>query len=639
MPLNALDFSWWVPALQLYAGVLILGFAFWPWWTQCWKHREDHGAGLWLAGGVFTYVLLMQVLWRTGLLELHPVWAWLAVGAVGSSGYFLLPKTPLDPELLEKMRRSAWHALLVFTVLFWFWTLIRSADPGGSHTEQPMDVMWMRSAMASNMPPIRDSWFGGQPATYYAEGHQLFAFMALLFGMSPAVAINTGQILWFALTGTLAFQAGSSLAKTKTKHAQAIAGILCVLFLLFVSTLPGSIDALTQKRFWWWWDASRILFDGETSLITEFPFFSFYLGDMHAHLIGLPVLLLSLIASHHILRAKSCNVLTLLPMMVCIAWSWKINPWQTPTCVALPLLAFLTRGRRISLKEAGSISFALGCTLLLYWPRLAPGPPTTLALNTDHHISLWEWGLVFGFLLPGVLCSILISGYRFHLALIGVVIAMWAVCEIVFLQDVFQNRMNTIFKVYFQIWVLLAVVSAVGWSSALSHPRFRILAKIGLAVCLIPGLLYAGRLSSTGILKGPKGLHAWQHNPEAKNRLLTLADHFIHQGDLIIEAPGESYNPETSLLGTWTAGHTLLGWTGHQTQWRPGQPQPDPSTFYQAQSEAELERLLHRIDPQWIVVGQNERKLFDLHPDWMMWMDSRADRLVDDPTQILFRIR
>ena len=44
---------------------------------------------------------------------------------------------------------------------------------------------------------------------------------------------------------------------------------------------------------WWWWRASRIIHDRDLAgnameVISEFPFFSFLLGDNHPHVYALP---------------------------------------------------------------------------------------------------------------------------------------------------------------------------------------------------------------------------------------------------------------------------------------------------------------------------------------------------------------
>ncbi len=45
----------------------------------------------------------------------------------------------------------------------------------------------------------------------------------------------------------------------------------------------------------------------------------------------------------------------------------------------------------------------------------------------------------------------------FLLILIGTSAALIAACEVVFLRDIFQDRMNTVFKLYYQAWLLLGI--------------------------------------------------------------------------------------------------------------------------------------------------------------------------------------
>jgi len=61
------------------------------------------------------------------------------------------------------------------------------------------------------------------------------------------------------------------------------------------SWFPGNSNG------WWWWRGSRVLQDLNLenqplglSPITEFPFFSFLLGDNHPHVLALPFVLLAI---------------------------------------------------------------------------------------------------------------------------------------------------------------------------------------------------------------------------------------------------------------------------------------------------------------------------------------------------------
>jgi hypothetical protein len=129
-----------------------------------------------------------------------------------------------------------------------------------------------------------------------------------------------------------------------------------------------------------------------------------------------------------------------------------------------------------------------------------------------------------------------------------------------------------------------------------------------------------------------RSLNAWSVLPSDTRHLLAVADRLIQPGDLIAEAPGVSYDADSSLLGTWTAGDTILGWTGHQQQWRPGQPHPDPSSAYRHPD-------VERSEVRWILFGPREQDLYAPAPEWLQWMDRHGERVVDAGRYRLWRLR
>jgi hypothetical protein len=179
--------------------------------------------------------------------------------------------------------------------------------------------------------------------------------------------------------------------------------------------------------------------------------------------------------------------------------------------------------------------------------------------------------------------------------------------------------------------MLLAVVSAVGWAKALRHPRLRLVALATLALP-VAGLLYSARLSGEAFAARRRSLDAWSVLPSDTRHLLEIADRLIQPGDLIAEAPGVSYDADSSLLGTWTAGDTILGWTGHQQQWRPGQLHPDPSIAYRLPD-------VERSGVRWILLGPREQDLYAPPPEWLQWMDRHGERVVDAGRYRLWRLR
>jgi len=594
-----------------------------------------------MAGGIIIYTLATQLLWRTGFFELRFVWTLLLTASLGLSSrctFFKLPAYSVGTRV--RMRHAFLQGWLVFSVLFWYWAVIRSANPGVTHTEQSMDVMWMGAALASGQAPLQDAWFSGAASSYYADGHQILAFLGLKLGLPLQVSVNITQIIWFALSGLLAFEAGKSLMRLQSKTGETLAGILSIIFVCFVSTPKGFLDALTKNTWWWWWDASRVIKDGETQLITEFPFFSFWLGDNHAHLIGLPFLLLTIVVGTGLIRSRRISFATALLPVLCVVWSWRINPWQTPTALAILGLGLLLRKRKLQISDVKYLSFAAAITLLFWFPIRASGPELSLEWTTFGETGLLGFLNVFGFLVPGVVWLGFTRPHRLWIAFAILFLGMFMCAEVVYLQDVFQNRMNTVFKVYYQLWVLLALLSALGFAQAMKgRRRTRILAISSLALCLVPGVMYAGKLSLESRKTNQRSMNAWDVLPEETKFFLEISQRLIVSGERIVEAPGSSYDSNTSMLGTWTMGNTLIGWTGHQAQWRPGQSSPSLGGVYEASTLDELRTKLLQLEADWVLVGPNERKAFKSHPQFEQWMDELAYRVVDQADMKLFRVR
>jgi len=583
-------------------GLLVLALAGWPWVKQACAGIPGR-ATLAVPGGILVFVLASQIVWRLGLTAPHPVWSWLTVAVYAAIGWHFFPAT---------LPRHAWKGAALFAAAFFFWAFVRSAAPGVLHTEQPMDLMWMRAAMISPAPPLADPWFGGAPASYYTDGPQMLGFLAVLFGTPARHAVNLGQITWFALTLTLVYATGQAMGGRR-------AGVFATLFFWSASPLAAWHALQSERGHWWWWHSTRLLRDGDTELITEFPFFSFWLGDNHAHMLGLPVLLLCVLAAVQLRRSR-CGRDARVPglCLLGLVWSLRVNPWQAPLALALPLVTLLCRKRPIAWHPRLLWSLL---PLLLLWPAGKDALFQGVMLNRIGLTPLWGYLAVFGFLLPGL------AGLRrrFPLALLLLAALMLLCCELFVIRDLFGTRMNTVFKIWYQVWVLLAILAGLGLSQ-IKLPRAALFALFSA------GLLYPARLTLEAARVRPRSLDAWSaYSPDIRN-LLEIADALIQPGDGIVEAPGESYNAHSSLLGAWTAGHTVLGWPGHQAQWRPGTPQPDPSLYYR-------EPLLFLQAPHlhWLLVGPRERGHFNFPPDWFTWMDNHFTRAADLPGYILYQ--
>jgi YYY domain-containing protein len=224
----------------------------------------------------------------------------------------------------------------------------------------------------------------------------------------------------------------------------------------------------------------------------------------------------------------------------------------------------------------------------------------------------------------------------FVLLLILVSLSLTFITEFAYLRDIFGTRMNTIFKFYFQGWVLLGLASAyaVWW---LLNPGRAVLGAAGsraaglLALVAIgAGLFYPffGSLARSGGFQGEPVLNASieiaQGNPDDWAAIqylrhlsrLTAVDRtgpLPASVPIILEAPadqGGQYRYE-GRISVFTGLPTLLGWAGHQTQWRgdyseQARREGDIALIYTTPDAALAVELLRQWGVEYVIVGGPE---------------------------------
>lgn len=216
----------------------------------------------------------------------------------------------------------------LFLLAFLVWTYVRTHKPEIIDLEKFMDYGFMRSMGRQSTLPAQDMWLSGQPINYYYFGQYLFSFMTKLSGIDPAYTYNLSVagvfamsfLLSFALIRDLAYQ--RALAKVKNKPSAlethilpGLGGLLGTLFL----NIGGNSHAFFYKpgnpghkflRFlqnkgvevgdidsYFFSNATRFIgYNPETQdkTIHEFPYYSYLVADLHAHMVNLMVVLLLL---------------------------------------------------------------------------------------------------------------------------------------------------------------------------------------------------------------------------------------------------------------------------------------------------------------------------------------------------------
>ena len=243
--------------------------------------------------------------------------------------------------------------------------------------------------------------------------------------------------------------------------------------------------------------------------------------------------------------------------------------------------------------------------------------------------------------------------------------------EFLFIRDFFNNRGNTVFKLYYQAWILLAAASAfavyywlstirgrTGWRATFSY------AWAAAFVLLLIGSLYyplaAAKTKPDTPYAGPTldGLSFVQQNRPAEYDAIAWLKQNASPDAAIVEAVGEW--SDWGLISRSTGLPTIVNWLGHQKQWRGGwekfdADKPDVSRalrdkyfddrtaeverIYTTLDPAEAQVILYKYDIDYVYIGQRERDKYGI--EGIPKFDAIADLVFTDPNgeAIIYRVR
>jgi YYY domain-containing protein len=458
------------------------------------------------------------------------------------------------------------------------------------------------------------------------------------------------------------------------------------------------------------------------TVITEFPAFSFILGDLHPHLMALPFVLTGLALPlawqpERERRPLGGAALAVAPLI--LGWLGFTNSWDLPTVGLIVVAAWAAgalrerpTGCRGWARWLGAALWLTGGSLLLYLPFYCGLQSQVQGIGAVHYaktrlpsylivwapwllpigLELWRrgqrlaWRAVLGLwgvlaLLPW-LAMLLVGGWGallwglvplasagpwLWLALSGALSvllldlrqrllaepvdgrgALWGLLclvglgltyaiEFLYVRDGFDTRMNTVFKCSYQAWVLLGLCSLVAWAKSWraggGQQRWAAAALVILAVCGVygPAAAYAkaGGYESPFSLDGTAFLAADSPDEYGAYRWLQAN---AGPSDVLVAAPGEPYHGWTSRLSGWTGAPTVLGWPGHEVQWRGSRQLVDArerevDAFYRSFAPAEV-AALRAHGATLVLVGPNERQRYGALPEAPPWQAVYASATV-----------
>ncbi|MEK7214509.1 MAG: DUF2298 domain-containing protein, partial [Chloroflexota bacterium] len=382
--------SWWL-ALEV-LGVIALPYLF-----LVFPAFADRGFGF---AKVFGCLLLSYFVWVTGTLRVLPNGrgTTLLLTLAFTMGALILLRRHRT-EFLAAVNRARLALLAyeaAFAVCFAVMVWIRAHNPEIAGTEKPMDFAMLNTAIRSEWFPPQDPWLSGFTVNYYYFGYLIVAVLNQLAGTDSAIGFNLAHAFLFAsaATGIASLIANLVAMRERTGASPAHPAIslrhigyggVGVLLLLGIGNLEPAFEIARAHGWsdpavsswvaikkdedaggvrllgvppdapydsahwypsenWWWWRSTRVIDTvsqgrSQDYTITEYPAFSFLLGDLHPHVMALPFVLLALALSLQLLAGPS-------PVF---------SVWRRSPALFLPPLVVL-----------GSIGFINGWDLLPY---------------------------------------------------------------------------------------------------------------------------------------------------------------------------------------------------------------------------------------------------------------------------------
>ncbi|HLB12934.1 MAG TPA: DUF2298 domain-containing protein, partial [Dehalococcoidia bacterium] len=352
-------------------------------------------------------------------------------------------------DRLREYVRQHWRFILfgeaLFLGAFLAFYFVRLNNPDLWHDarggEKPMDFAYLNAVVRSTTFPPYDAWFGGGYINYYYFGQIMTGNLVKLTGILPEVAFNLAVPMFFAASVAAAFSVGYNLAEASRRLIRSrpgrlpippwtavAAGLTAALLMIVAGNLKGAdvmVDRLARVSPWhtevpvvdsvlatiggsakvllggahldrydYWGPSRAIDTQPGSNAITEFPYFTFLFADLHAHLMAIPFMILSLgLGLALVLHGRSEGApgrkssspsredlyttlgLAALLGLVVGALRW-INSWDYPTFLLMALAAlFISQRARQGRVDVSTLrrTVLLGALLaLLSWAFFIP---------------------------------------------------------------------------------------------------------------------------------------------------------------------------------------------------------------------------------------------------------------------------
>ncbi len=530
---------------------------------------------------------------------------------------------------------------IVFLASFLLYLLYTAFNPDIFGGEKMMDVGVLSGILRSKgMPPLDVNLAFFRFDCYYYMGYLIVATLTALTGTPIGIAYNLGLATFFALTVSLAVEF-SLRNGTKTLPLLLFAGNLVPLAVLVGCGLQSlgliHIEGLNPGRAFDFWTVTRVI----PGTINEFPFATLTFRDLHPHLMDIPFQVLFLVMLFEYVRLKDGRIFAFLSLL--LGFMFTVNSWELPTYLALMIVTVSSLRRFEDLKFLPIALVFLPYAIKLH-PEAVKGigivkfrtalPNFLMAqplfLIPLFYFALKDWKKFLALCVPTIPIAFLLNFQLLPILIPVAVISLlklrerdfaWIplfvatltlmLVEIFYVNDPYTGkfeRLNTVFKTYVQVWIMLSFASAF----LVSKLRRYTIVALFIALLWIYPVGFLTTLHFKGTIDGMAYTKSYGEYDALR---------FLQQcpNGIIVEYPGkspfESYT-YTGRVSAFTGLQSVIVRGGHELFWRYFNESTVPMLYerwrdvnriYEAKDLEDILGLIEKYHIRYIYVGYLEK--------------------------------
>ncbi len=320
---------------------------------------KDSGSGGFFLGkviGISGVSLIVWTLTYCRIFRFNVVFVIIAAALLAVACY--IPK-PFTGAMVKRISADGTIERIVceetvFAIVFVYLCYFKGILPDINGQEKFMDYGFIMSMLRNPSLPAGDMWLSGYSINYYYFGQFMYALIIKVSGIRPSIGYNVAMCSSIAIPFAMSYSIGCYLIETARKngmkcikYGEQISGLLtgCAVMLFgnshswfYDENSIGNDLLKSWKRFrsfgidvgrtdgFFYPDSTRYIGynpdsaliegipNGADRTIEEFPFYSYLIGDLHAHVVStMIVLLIMAICIAFVSRSSSLPLAERLP--------------------------------------------------------------------------------------------------------------------------------------------------------------------------------------------------------------------------------------------------------------------------------------------------------------------------------------